>query len=369
MLNLNRFKQRHKTYLAATLFTCGFSLYASSPLADSVIHAEEKLLSGLASINEFQLDQAIGTFSELGSEFPKYKLAHLISADLLAMRSGQTALMQKVHNRNPKSVSKLLDEAHVRWQFSNGNLAQPSQYDDYILKSANQKHLLLVSLQESRLYLFSRNEKGEMFQEADYYVTMGRKGSGKQREGDLRTPVGVYHMVDLLPGKDLPDLYGVGALPLNYPNEWDKKQGKTGSGIWLHGVPSDTYIRPPKSSRGCVVLNNDVMERLLQKFDLPFSTPVVIVDENVSNLAFKESKKSVLSNLKAWLADNHHTVSWEQVSVYRYPKETDLYYVTFPGSEGDNLIHQFWQRDASGEWHVVVESVDPIREDDKKKNA
>ena len=30
---------------------------------------------------------------------------------------------------------------------------------------------------------------------------------------------------------------GDGAFPLNYPNEWDRRLNKTGSGIWLHGTP------------------------------------------------------------------------------------------------------------------------------------
>jgi len=326
--------------------------------ADSVVATEQKLISGLSAINELQMEQAINQFSQLGQTLPKYKLAQLITADLLAARAGQFEMIEQVRQRHHRSVEKLLDEAEVRWQFASQGAQNLAIFDDFILKTAAQKHIILVSLKESRLFLYERSAGNQMALVADYYVTMGRKGSGKQKEGDLRTPIGVYHLVDLLPGEELPDLYGVGALPLNYPNEWDKKNGKTGSGIWLHGVPSDTYIRPPRASRGCVVLNNDAMERLLAKYDIPFSTPVVIVDEQVGS--FVESKQTVLADVRAWLKDNNHKVNWEEVSVYRYPNEKNLYYVTFPGEGQRSLTHQFWEKSSKGKWTLVVESNDVI---------
>jgi len=353
--------QRYLLNATASFCLLGGSGMITSVYADEVYKAEQQLLSGLSAIHNLELDKAISNISELESSYPKYKLAQLLKADLLATKSGQVALLKKVHSQNPKTVEKLLSEAEVRWQFSKASLDSSTGFEDLVLKSAKQKHIILVSLQESRLYLFERNVKGEMIRVADYYVTMGRKGAGKEKEGDLRTPIGVYHLVDLLPGKTLPDLYGVGALPLNYPNLWDKSNGKTGSGIWLHGVPSNTYTRAPKASRGCVVLNNSAMERLLSDYQLPFSTPVVIADEKHASLGFVGGKNQLLSDVKGWLQDNNHQVDWNMVSVYRYPNEKNLYYITFPGKADNTLTHQFWQRDADGGWKVVVESHDTIQ--------
>ena len=353
--------QRYLLNTTASFCLLGGLGILNSAHADEVYKAEQQLLSGLNAINSLELDKAISNISDLENSYPKYKLAQLLKADLLAAKSGQTALLKKVHSQNPKTVEKLLSEAEVRWQFSKDSLDSSTGFEDLVLKSAQQKHIILVSLQESRLYLFERNAKGEMARVADYYVTMGRKGAGKQKEGDLRTPIGVYHLVDLLPGKTLPDLYGVGALPLNYPNHWDKAHGKTGSGIWLHGVPSNTYTRAPKASRGCVVLNNSAMERLLADYRLPFSTPVVIADEKHTSLGFVGGKNQLLSDVKGWLQDNNHQVDWNMVSVYRYPNEKNLYYITFPGKTDNTLTHQFWQRDSDGGWKVVVESHDNIQ--------
>ncbi|BCN92711.1 hypothetical protein THMIRHAM_04960 [Thiomicrorhabdus immobilis] len=348
-----------KTSLMASLMTT--NLLALSVQADDVVKVEQQLLSSLNAINSLELDKALSNISDLQKNYPKYKLAQLLKADLLAAKSGQTALMQKVHQANPKTVDRLLSEAEVRWQFSKDSLDSSTGFEDFVLKTANQKHVILVSLEESRLYLFERNKTGQMQRVADYYVTMGKKGSGKQKEGDQRTPIGVYHMVDLLPGSTLPDLYGVGALPLNYPNLWDKAHGKTGSGIWLHGVPSDTYTRAPRASRGCVVLNNAAMQRLLADYQLPYSTPVVIVDKKHSALGISESKERLLADVRAWLQDNNHIVDWNSVSVYRYPNENNLFYVTFPGKTSNSLKQQFWQRDPDGDWKVVVQSEDTIQ--------
>jgi hypothetical protein len=88
----------------------------------------------------------------------------------------------------------------------------------------------------------------------------------------------VYFIQKNLPGATLPDLFGVGALTLNYPNAVDAMRNKTGSGIWLHGTPSAQYSRAPEATDGCVVLANPEMEQLL---NLPGTrmTPVIIAEK------------------------------------------------------------------------------------------
>jgi murein L,D-transpeptidase YafK len=98
----------------------------------------------------------------------------------------------------------------------------------------------------------------------------------------------------------LPDFYGSGALPINYPNEWDKANGRSGSGIWLHGTPSDSYSRPPLSSDGCVVLTNPDLYRLSNSVEIG-KTPVVI-SETVEFV--NKTKWTNERNLAARLVDN-----------------------------------------------------------------
>src|SRR5258708_11690335 len=116
-------------------------------------------------------------------------------------------------------------------------------------------------MRRARLYLY-QNDSGRPLLVAGYYVRSGKNGPLKVREGDEKTPIGVYHVTARLPQQKLSDFYGSGAFPINYPNEWDRIQGRNGHGIWLHGTPSDTYSRPPRSSNGCVVPANSHLEPL-----------------------------------------------------------------------------------------------------------
>jgi hypothetical protein len=110
---------------------------------------------------------------------------------------------------------------------------------------------------------------------ADYYASIGKQGADKLVEGDQRTPLGVYFIGDTADPRMLEDRFGSGALALNYPNANDRAEGRTGSGILLHGVPSNTYARAPRATDGCVALANDDLARLAQTI-APRDTPVVI---------------------------------------------------------------------------------------------
>ena len=332
-----------------------------SSMADDVLSTEKQLLSGLKSIQNLSVDRALEEFNDLSERYPNYKLVQLLRADLLALKSGQKPMLDSIHQKNPRTVGRLQSEAAVRWAFSQSEFPNNKAFENYVLKIGKQPNFVLVDLSENRLYLYERDANGKMQQVTNYYISMGRAGAGKQREGDRGTPLGVYHIVELLPDSDVSELYGIGALPINYPNDWDLKKGRTGSGIWLHGTPRDTYIRDPNASRGCVVLNNQAMKKLLSMFRLPFETPFLIVDsmEDLSNteaLNNQSSKDLVLLEVKNWLNSHYVGVDWESVSVYRYPSEEGLLYVTFPMTIENRWVHQYWQRGDNGDWKLVIES-------------
>lgn len=346
-----------KTVKLALGLSLALPFASNAAQADKALLVEQKLLTGMQAVQNLALNQAVGAFEELSAENPNYKLVQLMQADLLALKAGQQDMLDQYRKSHPKTIAKLEDEARVRWQFAENALQKNSGFEHYVLKSAQQKYMVIVNIPDSRLYLFGADKNGKMQQLADYYVTVGSKGAGKQREGDKRTPIGVYHVVDMISDDRLPELYGVGALPINYPNKWDKSLGKTGSGIWLHGVPRDTYIRAPRSSRGCVVLNNSAMEKLLTEYSLPLSTPIIIVDEESSQLTFNRDSVYLVDEVRAWLGDNQPNLDWKDVSIFRYPSEENLYYVTYP-SDKDKMVHQFWKRDLEGDWRIALQDTE-----------
>jgi murein L,D-transpeptidase YafK len=185
----------------------------------------------------------------------------------------------------------------------------------YLLQlQADQKYALVVDTSKSTLYVFE-NQNGNARYVADYYISSGKLGVDKLREGDKKTPLGVYHVTSSMPREKLADLYGVGAFPINYPNEWDRREGRSGGGIWLHGTPSDTFSRPPQASDGCVVLTNRDLEAIRQRVQVGL-TPVIISSnvEWVQPQQVSTLRQEIGGMVEQWRKD------WESLDTERYLK-------------------------------------------------
>lgn len=228
--------------------------------------------------------QALEVAQTMAERFPHFQLGQLLYADLLASATGlpthQDASLQSQDNQN--RLSQLKSEALQRIRHAGssefaGKVPEPVRY-----LSPAVPQVVIVDAQKSRLYLLAQRDDGNGRRQLkvvfDAYVAIGNQGMGKWREGDAKTPTGLYFIQKHLTEPMLPDLYGSGALTLDYPNPLDKLRNRTGSGIWLHGSPSKQYARPPTSTDGCVVLSNDDMVRLVQ-LGMQADTPVIIAEQ------------------------------------------------------------------------------------------
>lgn len=235
---------------------------------------ERMLVQTLQSIKEGHLQQALDYVDQLLKVSPNFALAHLIHGDLLSAKARILNGFGDVKAADTARIQDLKEEAETRirnyFDVSRG-LTQPNLLVEL---SQTQRHVLFVDTAKSRLYVYQKNADETLKYLADYYVTIGKNGIGKKDQGDKRTPIGVYFASKKL-NRPLPDLYGDAAYPLNYPNEIDNYERKSGFGIWIHGTPSDTYSRPPRASDGCVVLSNPDM-KALQAILQGGNTPVVI---------------------------------------------------------------------------------------------
>jgi murein L,D-transpeptidase YafK len=254
----------------------------------------------LLDIRANRMDDALREVNKVISLRPDFKLAHLIRGDLLMARAKPLSGLGAVPAAPSQSISDLRDEARVRL-LRYLDQPGPDQLPRQILQlSSEYRHALLADASRARLYLFE-NVGGEPRLIADYYMTIGRNGTDKRVEGDKRTPKGVYRISDRIPPKRLTDFYGAGAFPLNYPNDWDRHQKRGGHGIWLHGVPSDTYSRPPRSSDGCVVVANPDLKEL-SRWIKPGQTPIVIVDRAdwIDRETWEQTRAELLERLHGW---------------------------------------------------------------------
>jgi murein L,D-transpeptidase YafK len=243
---------------------------------------ESLLVKSLLEITEGKTKQAFDTVNELIHTAPNFKLAYLIRGDLLTSQGhaltgfGDSNATDPSATPSSEEIAGLRDEARTRIEYYLSEKKSAQLPNLLVQFSAEQENLIVVDTAKSRLYWYKKVD-GALQYVADYYVTVGKNGVGKQTQGDKRTPLGVYFAGAKLT-QPLADMYGDAAYPLNFPNEIDQHQNKTGSGIWLHGTPSGTYSRPPRASDGCVVLSNPdlkTLEPILQTG----KTPVIIADK------------------------------------------------------------------------------------------
>ena len=264
---------------------------------------ESLLVKSLVEITQGKNQQALDTIDQLLLTTPNFKLANLVRGDLLMAQGQHLEAFGSADGNPTEAVKDLQAEARARIEryFSKQNLDKlPS-----LLLSPNelQSHIIVVDTDKSRLYLY-KNTGGTLSYVADYYVTVGKNGIDKHAQGDKRTPIGVYFAEQKLT-QPLADIYGDAAYPLNYPNEWDALHNRSGSGIWLHGTPSNTYSRPPRASDGCVVLANQDLKALAPILQTG-KTPVIIT----SNLQWLDAdndtsseKQTLQAAMDNWLAD------------------------------------------------------------------
>ena len=284
---------------------------------------EAELLKSILYFKSGKLELALEKLDQLIKKVPDFQLAHLLKGDLLLAKFGNTnnlgqttllaSLIPSLENDKKQQLSYLREEAQVRLRalFNTKRKTYPRQI---LALGKSVKKALLVDKRANRMYVFSRKESGEVFEEVnDYYITTGKLVGDKAVKGDLRTPEGVYFVTSWISPNKLPSKYGIGAFPVNYPNELDKRNGKTGYGIWLHGTDKGYYSRPPRDSEGCVVLTNIDLEALKSEIK-PGLTPVVITDkvEWVDHATWKKEQQTILQAVESWRSD------WESMNVNKY---------------------------------------------------
>jgi murein L,D-transpeptidase YafK len=241
---------------------------------------------------------------------PDFRAAHWLHAQLLSARTGRQGILPA--GVDPLAFEELRAELHLRAEAEAALPADGDVPNVVMALAPRHAHLIVVDLNLARLYVL-KNDDGRLSLVRHHYAAIGRNGSRKVSEGDLRTPVGVYHVTQWRDGRSLPDLYGSGAFPVDYPNAWDQFKQRTGYGIWLHGVPSGTYTRAPKSSEGCVTMANDDLTALRAYIEVG-QTPVVFTDELkwLSSAEAQAQRADWLLRLEDWRE------AWASVDTERY---------------------------------------------------
>jgi murein L,D-transpeptidase YafK len=361
--------------------------------------AETRLIDIYKDIGAYRIALAREKADALVAAYPYFRLGQLVRGDLLMMIARPINTFGAVLDAPTDKMRDLRAEAMVRIQ-SLQQRPDPELIPKAVLQVGNdQKTVLVVDTKRSRVYVYA-NDDGNLKLQTDYYVSQGKLGVNKFKEGDQKTPIGVYAVNSHIPGQKLPDFYGAGALPLNYPNEWDRLNGRGGSGIWLHGTPSDNFSRPPLSSDGCVVLTNPDLRALyaateggkttvLISNDVEFITKAAwdkehqafsqliedwsrdVESEDPSKLLANYSSRfrsGLGENLRTWFNRQQKsmnnargvTIKLSDVSMFLYPGEEAVMVGTFTQEtsigKSKNISHkrQYWVKEDAG-WKIIYE--------------
>ncbi len=147
---------------------------------------------------------------------------------------------------------------------------------------------------------------------AQFPADLGKATGDKLRRNDHKTPEGIYFLLERHEGASLDfKLYGKRAFTTDYPNFFDRLEGKTGDGIWLHAVPDETPLT--RGSRGCVVVRNDVILDLTQYVKLG-RTPILI--QNSTEFVEAKDHGRATNELAHWL--ENWRAAWESKNVDSY---------------------------------------------------
>jgi hypothetical protein len=287
----------------------------------------------------------------------------LLQADLLAAHAAPLPAWGGAASRDAE-LAPLREEALQRLAALRPRPPAGNVPAEFVQLPPSVPYAIAVDASRSRLYLFENGPSGPKLVD-DFYVSVGKQGVDKLAEGDQKTPLGLYFTTTRPDPKALEPRFGAGALPLNYPNAYDRTRGRTGKGILLHGVPSDTYSRPPLDSDGCVVLANDDLLGLAARLP-PRDTPVLItrqIDWRSPEAAHAAASAEFLEAFKHWstarLAGPQAPAAIADTSIVGWRDDRELMVVTFreqagPGQRDDHVMRQYWSREGT-DWRIVAE--------------
>jgi murein L,D-transpeptidase YafK len=204
------------------------------------------------------------------------------------------------------------------------------EYWDHLLKNKDTtygyiesyKNLLICDKSKSTLNLYSlNNEKNYKFKK-EYSAYTGKRKGDKYKEGDLKTPIGIYNITKRL--KNVDSFYGPMAFVTSYPNTYDIYRGKNGHGIWIHGLP--TKQKRDKFTKGCIAIDNPNIKCLNENININ-ETLLIINSSSIKKDLEKITLAKILAQLYKW------RYAWKYNDIDSY---LNFYDTNFVKSDGMN---------------------------------
>ena len=130
----------------------------------------------------------------------------------------------------------------------------------------------LILVEKNSLGLKVLRHDGRLQVSHEYRVALGENFGRKKKEGDEKTPEGIYFITKKYIDNKV-TVFGTKAFHLNYPNIFDTLDGRDGNGIFIHGTNKPLRYN---STNGCVALNDHDLNSLADYLKVG-TMPIVIV--------------------------------------------------------------------------------------------
>ena len=184
-------------------------------------------------------------------------------------------------------------------------------------------YVILVDKSQQKIMVYRGDNP--FVPEKVYSCSTGENDGPKSEKNDRKTPEGIYFFTNTYSEEYLSPIYGTRALPIDYPNQIDKKEGRGGYGIWLHGTNKPLK---PNDTNGCVALSNEDIEEIASLVTV-FETPVIISSHirMVSPDELVEKADKIKEIIQRW------KTAWQEKDIEQY---ISFYNRQFT-SEGKNL--------------------------------
>ena len=390
--------ERHTLNILITLVTTALFCYSLDIYAANNASYENRLLTALDHFLKQNHNASESDLIELTHDYPTSRTGYLLRADILATRAGLTpVLAETMEHLGKDRVSEIRKQLRARWHYlQNIRFSRRELLPTSLLKLEDkQRWAIYMDIPAKRLILF-KNEAGQLHEVKSFYASIGIAGHNKRREGDRKTPVGVYQITGFIPGRKLHERYGPGALTLNYPNEIDQLYERTGSGIWIHGTEPGFVNRSPRASDGCLSLANEdflAISHIVK--DAPF-VPVVIdnAPEWVNVNEHNHRQKILWQTIEEWYKEEvvlgfpalgrfhekgspdnpsssvsfssqgekiglfKNFLNLRDTQFFKYPGMNDLYIadISLVSNQDRSLeIRQYWHRNDFDQWSILTQ--------------
>jgi len=225
---------------------------------------------------------------------------------------------------------------------------------DSLLYFASQDpgYLLVVEKVSQRAYLYQTQNLDEPLKV--YPCSTGENTGPKSERNDKRTPEGVYFITNSFERKDLSSTYGDRAFPLDYPNMRDRKLGRKGYGIWIHGTDEDLK---PRDTNGCIVFTNEDIRDLspyISRGDMP-----IVVTQKVHFIEKEQllrERAQIRTFIESWLN------AWKARCIDLYMSFYDRGFTAQGKNWSQWRAHKRWLTERYGAIDIAIDNLQILRE-------